>query len=94
MGWKPFAFILLIAYGTYYHFSQRQVEIPPGALVKTQPQQISTHSQSFHFKNYMLTPLADFALEARIIAKEHYGFDRGADLAPVDLALGWGSNVG
>lgn len=90
MGWKPVAFVLLIAYGAYHHFSQRQVDIPAGALVKTLPQQTSAQTSAFTFKSYTLTPMADFALQARVLAKEHYTFDRGADLAPVDLALGWG----
>lgn len=90
MNWKQCVFILLIAYGAYHHFSQRAVDMPVGALVKTQPQQTSANASAFTFKSYTLTPMADFALQARVLAKEHYTFDRGADLAPVDLALGWG----
>ncbi|MDX1914858.1 MAG: hypothetical protein SFU55_04670 [Methylophilus sp.] len=36
------------------------------------------------------TPLETFEIEARVLASEHYAFDRGADLSPVDLVLGWG----
>lgn len=90
MNWKQCAFILLIAYGAYHHFSQRAVEMPAGALVKTQPQQTSANASTFTFKNYTLTPMADFELQARVLGRETYNFDRGADLAPVDLALGWG----
>lgn len=90
MNWKQCVFILLIAYGAYHHFSQRAVEMPAGALVKTQPQQTSANASTFTFKNYTLTPMADFELQARVLGRETYNFDRGADLAPVDLALGWG----
>lgn len=90
MNWKQFVFIVLIAYGAYHHFSQRAIEIPAGALVKTLPEQASADTTPFTFKTYTLTPLANFELEARVLAQETYTFDRGADLAPVDLALGWG----
>lgn len=39
---------------------------------------------------YEIRPLARFELDARVLGVERYRFDRGADLAPVDLALGWG----
>jgi hypothetical protein len=34
--------------------------------------------------------LADFAIKARVLGREDYSFDREAELAPMDLALGWG----
>ena len=36
------------------------------------------------------TPLAGFSIEARVLGREDYRFDREADYAPTDLALGWG----
>ncbi len=39
---------------------------------------------------YQITPLQRFSLEARVLGSESYWFDRTADLAPIDLALGWG----
>ena len=38
----------------------------------------------------MITPLAIFDIEARVLGIKRYRFDRGADLAPYDMALGWG----
>jgi len=38
---------------------------------------------------YMLTPLAEFQAEARVLSALHYNGDRESDLVPVDLALGW-----
>lgn len=37
-----------------------------------------------------LTPLAGFALEARVLSREDYRFGRESALSPTDLALGWG----
>jgi len=46
--------------------------------------------EPFAFKNYTITPLQNFNIEARVLSKEKYRFDKEADLSPIDLALGWG----
>ncbi len=35
-------------------------------------------------------PLAEFSMEGRVLSKQRYFFGRESQLAPVDLALGWG----
>lgn len=45
---------------------------------------------SLYRRGYQITPLQSFSLEARVLGTERYRFDRGAELAPIDLALGWG----
>ncbi|GAB2660309.1 hypothetical protein [Arenimonas aestuarii] len=40
-------------------------------------------------EGHTLRPLAAFALEARVLGREDYRFDRNAALSPTDLALGW-----
>lgn len=37
----------------------------------------------------MLTPLAGFSVEARVLSREDYRSGRESDLSPTDLALGW-----
>lgn len=37
-----------------------------------------------------LTPLAGFSVDARVLSREDYAWDREAKLSPTDLALGWG----
>ena len=44
----------------------------------------------FLLDGHEVTPLAGFAIEARVLAREDYRFDRNAALSPTDLALGWG----
>ena len=39
---------------------------------------------------YRIVPLEDFSIEARVLSAKRYRFDRESDLAPIDLALGWG----
>lgn len=38
---------------------------------------------------YLITPLAEFQAQARVLSAKHYSEDREAALVPVDLALGW-----
>lgn len=45
---------------------------------------------SFNHLGFKITKVANFKIKAKVLAREDYYFDRGADLAPVDLALGWG----
>lgn len=45
----------------------------------------------FRHGEFTLAPLAGFALEARVLGREDYRFDREAELSPTDLALGWGA---
>lgn len=40
--------------------------------------------------DYLLTLIADFQLEARVLGRRDYRRDAGSRLAPIDLALGWG----
>lgn len=90
-NWKLLALIALISWGAYHHWQQRPVMRGPGIVASTLPQQQAiSDTQAFDFKGYHVQPLADFKLEARVLSTEHYRLGREADLAPVDLALGWG----
>ena len=84
--------IVLCLYGAWSYWQGRAIDHPPGVLVATKPVQaeLSGKSVPFQKEDYTLTPLARFEIEARVLARENYRFDRGADLSPVDLALGWG----
>jgi hypothetical protein len=90
LNWKLIVFILLIGYGAYQHFSDRPIITTPGAMTQQLPVQTSTDHSRFTYHDYTITPLADFSIEARVLAKEAYTFDRGASLSPIDLVLGWG----
>ncbi|HSH71675.1 MAG TPA: hypothetical protein VK974_01340 [Methylophilaceae bacterium] len=91
MNWKLLFFIGLVAYGGYNHWQKRAVTYGPGAVAITEPVQRGAASDDTISKNgYQLTPLQDFSIEARVLSTEHYNMDRESQLAPVDLALGWG----
>lgn len=71
--------------------------IPNGVLAPGEPIQVAiAEAQPITRKGFKLTPLAHFEVTARVLSAKHYGFGREAQLAPVDLALGWGpmSNSG
>jgi len=40
--------------------------------------------------DYTITPLARYAVTAVVLSRSRYRNDRAAELAPLDLALGWG----
>lgn len=44
----------------------------------------------FTHGKYQVTPLANYAVTAVVLSRDHYRFDPVADIAPMDLALGWG----
>ncbi|MGN6512949.1 MAG: hypothetical protein ACTHKZ_05160 [Lysobacteraceae bacterium] len=44
----------------------------------------------FRLQAATLVPLAAFSVDARVLSREDYRFDREAELSPTDLALGWG----
>lgn len=65
---------------------------PPGEVDIRQPLQTRSTAEMppFRLAGHEVTPLAGFAIEARVLAREDYRFDRNSALSPTDLALGWG----
>jgi hypothetical protein len=91
VNWKLIVFVALISFGAYQHFSNRPVFHGAGVLVSEQPIQERTREVEFKFNDYTIHPLQSFHIKARVLSTKHYPFGREADLAPVDLALGWGA---
>lgn len=80
----------LVAFFFAFMTPQGSVLHDPGVLVTDEPLQTATDADPFEHAGYRLKPLADFRLKARVLSRSDYRFDREADLAPLDLALGWG----
>ena len=69
----------------------QQITLGPGVKAAEQPAQTKINSPDpFTYNNYTITPLAEFSIKAKVLAKKNYHYDRGSDISPVDLALGWG----
>ncbi len=89
--WFRFLLILLVLYGAYDLWSERAQAQAPGILVAEAPRQRDvTGLAAFARDGYRITPLAEFEIKARVLSKTRYRLDREAELAPIDLALGWG----
>lgn len=82
----------LIAFGYYYWQNDRPVTHEgKGQIAKEQPKQTLSKEKEFKFgDSYTVHPLADFDITARVLSKKRYYMDKESELAPVDLALGWG----
>lgn len=86
------AFLLLLSLlGAAHWYRHRPIVQPSGLLVAGEPLQTKPASSAIiEHGDYALTPLADYAIEARVLSRHDYSFDGGSALAPTDLAVGWG----
>lgn len=91
MRWKLLLFAGMVLYGAVQHFSHQAITHHPGALVTDSPVQKALSPENvLTINGYRIYPLAEFDLEARVLAVKHYHLGREAELSPVDFALGWG----
>jgi hypothetical protein len=73
-----------------YFLLHRPITYPAGILIESEPAQMAIASTDpIEHGNYKLKPLARFSVDARILHRKVYRYDRESKLSPVDLALGW-----
>jgi hypothetical protein len=89
---KTVSALLAIALACFvYFYLHRPITYPAGVLIASEPEQIATSSgEQVDYGDYKLKVLARFSLDARILHRKVYGYDRESKLVPVDLAVGWG----
>jgi hypothetical protein len=88
---KLLLIIALTGAGFWQYDQGRVIEQDDGIVAAAEPiQQNLNNARGFRHDGYTLTPLANFALEARVLSRKKYSLGREAELSPVDLALGWG----
>ncbi len=88
---KHITFIALLFGGIYYYWITRPVTHGPGEVAPHHPRQtMSYDNQSFEYKSFNLTPVANFKAEVRLLSKKKYLHDKQAELAPYDFVIGWG----
>lgn len=89
-----FLLLLLLAFTVagYLVWPRSPIKHKPGKQVASvEPQQMPFEGDTiFRHGRYRIEPLADFKLDALVLSVAYYSWDREAELAPVDLALGWG----
>ena len=82
--------LIALGYLVVRDWDSKPIEHPPGILVAERPEQVDLQASTFMLGDYQLTRKASFKILARVLSKEPYYMGRTADLAPLDLALGWG----
>jgi hypothetical protein len=94
MNWRRAVWIVLFvavlskAWGQWEH---RAIHPADGAVAPDEPLQTDANgAPAVVLGRWTLTPRATYDVTARILSREDYRFDPIADLAPLDLALGWG----
>lgn len=90
---KPSTYILIIAIVivAFYLWPSKEVIQPAGVLIQEAPYQKKIKKAKVWDKDeYKFKSLAEFKMKARVLSIESYSYDRGADISPYDLALGWG----
>jgi hypothetical protein len=70
----------------------RAVEHGPGVLAPAEPAQgpLLERAPVIRVEGWNLTPLATYAIHARVLSTKSYRSDATAAIAPLDLLLGWG----
>lgn len=75
----------------FFFIRDNSVELGPGVHAPDPPvQNTIMESPSMLQGEYVITPLADFQVQAKVLGRKNYSWGRESDLSPVDLALGWG----
>ena len=85
--------LLLLAslYGGWRAWQDRAFHAPAGVLVTDAPLQGNLETpKAFDARGVTFIERARYDLTVRLLRKEHYRIDGGADIAPYDLAVGWG----
>ena len=91
MRWPLIVLFSVCGWGAYDAYATRARDLPPGQIAVDAPVQHDIENGTpFQVKRFSLTPRAHFSTTARIIAKERYRIDSGAELMPLDLGIGWG----
>lgn len=83
--------LVLLALGVLWWIFLRDSSAPaPGVKLSEAPEQTDTSVPPWTEGDYAVRPLARYRIQARVLSKKRYYFDATSDIAPLDLALGWG----
>ena len=99
-GMKGILLFAFLAGAAWFYFSQPAAPVvqaaPPPVAVQpvseTQApvQRNAAVASAFEVNGYEVRALQAFAIKGRVLSVEHYRSGREADLAPTDIAFGWG----
>lgn len=93
MHWLVVVLLAASVWGAWNWWThEREVSVPPGVVAPAEPVQMMLDPPpQFAARDHVFVARATYAITARVLRKESYHVDGGADLAPLDLGLGWGA---
>jgi hypothetical protein len=78
-------------YAVWQIVSSRPIERPPGAIAAADPLQSDLEApQTITKGEFQVIGQARFSAEVRVLSRERYRLGALADVAPLDIAVGWG----
>jgi hypothetical protein len=87
---KSLAVFLLLAAAGWFVFHDRPAAWRGMPAPKDPIQASANLPAPFALGKYTVTPLARYSITGVVLCRDRYTYDNGADLAPLDLGLGWG----
>lgn len=90
VGVKRYVVLAVILAGGWFYFHEPAAHWKGMPAAKDPVQTSGNLPAPFQHGDYTITPLARYSISAVVLSRDRYRNDRGAELAPVDLALGWG----
>jgi hypothetical protein len=86
------AFIIYAIWKLTHSISMQPVVLEPGIKAPSPPEQVNIKQpESFiHKEDFRIIPLASFKLNGKVLSRKDYSYGPGAELSPVDFAMGWG----
>lgn len=82
--------VIIIA-GLYFIFQTPEIKQPPGIFAPKPPiQKNLTNNEIWIYKNHVLTSVAEFKINCKVLNTKTYGSDDMSDFCPLDIAVGWG----
>ena len=81
-------FVVMVGWKVW---SSRAVTLGPGMKAPIDPVQTKLEDpKKISMDEFMITPLAEFQIRAKVLSTKRYRWGKESKLSPVDLALGWG----
>jgi hypothetical protein len=83
--------IIALSLAIYHYVTTRPIDHPAGVLVAKDPEQSEPVALApISDRDFKLQPRARFAADVRVLSEERYHLGKLADIAPLDIAVGWG----
>lgn len=85
-------FVLCFLLGIVFYFGFIYKKVPDWQGMPAKKEPIQTKIENalpFKYKNFYITPLADYSITGVVISTKKYYFDSVASVSPIDIAIVW-----